>query len=186
MKRGWVLTQEEFDRLLGWLDINFEAAGREYETIRQRLIKIFARRGCPDAEDLADETINRVTAKLETIIKDYEGSPRFYFYKVAQLVHLEYLKRPKPSEMSSDLAISDEDKEREYECLDSCLEQLPADQRALVLQYYQKDKRAKIECRQRLAVQLGIAVNALRIRAHRIRAGLQTCLNECREEHSVH
>ena len=61
MKTGWVLTQEDFDRLLRWLDANLEAAGKEYEAIRQRLIKIFARRGCSEAEDLADETINRVT-----------------------------------------------------------------------------------------------------------------------------
>jgi len=186
MKTGWVLAQEDFDRLLHWLDADVEAAGREYETIRQRLIKIFARRGCSEAEDLADETINRVTAKLETIIDDYEGSPRFYFYRVAQLVHMEYLKRPRPPEVSCDLSAFSEEKEREYECLDSCLERLSPDQRELVLQYYQKDKRAKIEGRQRLAERLGIAVNALRIRAHRIRARLQQCLNECLEEQSVH
>jgi len=186
MKRGWVLSQEDFDRLLHWLDANLEAAGREYETIRERLIKIFARRGCAAAEDLADETINRVTAKLETIIDDYEGSPRFYFYRVAQLVHMEYLKRPKPPQVNWDLPAFSEEKEREYECLDDCLERLSSDQRELVLQYYQKDKRAKIEGRQRLAEQLGIAVNALRIRAHRIRSLLQQCLNECLEEQSVH
>src|SRR6267143_567977 len=168
MKTGWVLSQEDFDRLLHWLDANLEAAGREYEAIRHRLIKIFARRGCSDAEDLADETINRVTAKLETIIDDYEGSPRFYFYRVALLVHMENMKRPKPPEVSCDLTAFNGEKERVYECLDCCLERLSSDQRELVLQYYQKDKRAKIEGRQRLARELGIAVNALRIRAHRI------------------
>jgi len=186
MKTGWVLSQEDFNRLLDWLDADEEAAGREYETIRQRLIKIFARRGCLEAEDLADETINRVTAKLESIIDHYEGSPRFYFYRVAQLVHMEYLKRPKPPEVSCDLTIFNGEKEREYECLDRCLERLLPDQRELVLQYYQKDKRAKIEGRQRLAEQLGIAVNALRIRAHRIRSRLQQCLNECLEKETVH
>src|SRR5436853_6543505 len=170
MKTGWVLTQEDFERLLHWLDANLEAAGPEYETIRERLIKIFARRGCSEAEDLADETINRVTAKLETIIDDYEGSPRFYFYRVAQLVHMEYLKRPKLPDISCDLTMFNGEKEREYECLDSCLEQLSSDQRELVLQYYQKDKRAKSEGRQRLDEQLGIALNAWRIRAHRIRS----------------
>src|SRR5437879_4928244 len=87
---------------------------------------------------------------------------------------------------SCDLPSVIEEKEREYECLDSCLERLSPGQRELVLQYYQKDKRAKIEGRQRLAEQLGIAVNALRIRAHRIRSLLQQCLNECLEEQSVH
>src|SRR5438552_16278422 len=169
MKRGWVLSQEDFDRLLHWLDANLEAAGREYETIRERLIKIFARRGCAAAEDLADETINRVTAKLETIIDDYEGSPRFYFYRVAQLVHMEYLKRPKPPQVNWDLPAFSEEKEREYECLDDCLERLSSDERDFVLQYYQKDKRAKTDALQRLAEQLGIAINALRFCAHRFR-----------------
>src|SRR6266545_1414979 len=186
MKTGWVLTQEDFDRLLRWLDANLEAAGKEYEAIRQRLIKIFARRGCSEAEDLADETINRVTANLETILDGYHGSPRFYFYKVAQLVHMEYLKRPKLPEFVCDVSSYSEEKELEYQCLDSCLDRLSADQRELVLQYYQKDKRARIEGRQRLASQSGIALNALRIRAHRIRSLLQQCLNECLSEQAVH
>ena len=59
MKKGWVLTQELFDTLLDWLDPDRERAGHRYETIRLRLIKIFTSRGCPEAEELADETINR-------------------------------------------------------------------------------------------------------------------------------
>jgi len=39
MKKEWVLTQEAFDRLLGWLDPDRESAGEKYEAIRLRLIK---------------------------------------------------------------------------------------------------------------------------------------------------
>jgi len=189
MKKGWVLTQEDFERLIAWLDADRETAGRKYEIIRLRLIKIFARRGCADAEDLADETINRVAAKTEAIAANYEGEPAFYFYNVAQLVHLEYLrqlKTPATIGASPILLGADAEKEQEFACLDRCLERLPSDQRDLVLQYYQRDKRAKIEERRRLARELDIAINALRIRAHRIRSLLLQCLNECLEQELVH
>ena len=93
MKKEWVLTQEAFDALLGWLDADREVAARKYETIRLRLVKIFVCRGCADAEDLADETINRVVAKLPEIAAAYVGEPAAYFYAVSQRIHQEYLRR---------------------------------------------------------------------------------------------
>ena len=67
MNKNWSLSQEAFDALLDWLDSDREQAGIKYEQIRSRLIKIFTGRGCVDPEDLADETINRVTRKLKEI-----------------------------------------------------------------------------------------------------------------------
>src|ERR1043166_3680616 len=93
MKKEWVLTQEAFDALLDWLDADREVAARKYETIRLRLVKIFVCRGCADAEDLADETINRVVAKLPEIAADYVGEPAAYFYAVSQWIHQEYLRK---------------------------------------------------------------------------------------------
>lgn len=79
MKKDWILTQESFDALLAWLDPAREEAGRRYEEIRRRLIKIFTCRGCGEPEDLADETINRVSKKLKEIESDYSGDPRSVF-----------------------------------------------------------------------------------------------------------
>ena len=42
-----------------------------------------------------------------------------------------------------------------------------------------EDKHAKIVHRKELAGRLGIAVNALRIKAHRIRVSLQVCVENC-------
>jgi len=75
-----------------------------------------------------------------------------------------------------------EEAERRYRCLDLCASRLTPENRELVFQYYQEEKRAKIEHRKHLADRLGIAVNALRIRAHRIRKSLQDCVRECLEE----
>jgi hypothetical protein len=47
------------------------------------------------------------------------------------------------------------------------------------MQYYQWEKSAKVGHRQALADQLGIALNALRIRAHRIRVTLRQCVQNC-------
>lgn len=181
MKKEWVLTQESFDALLAWLDPNRELAGRKYEDIRTRLVKIFSCRGCYEPEDLADETINRVTSKLKDIESSFIGERARYFYGVANKVHLEYLRR-KPAPPLPPLTQDPVEIEREYNCLEQCMQRLTADNRELVLQYYQEEKQAKIDHRRRLADQLGIALNALRIRAHRIRASLQECVQNCVHE----
>ena len=184
MNKEWVLTEESFEALLAWLNPNRELAGQRYEEIRRRLIKIFACRGCYEPEDLADETINRVTNKLKAIEPTFTGEQARYFYGVANKVHLEYLRRKPVPPLPAAYNIS-EDSEREYQCLDRCVGKLTQENRELVLQYYQEDKRAKIEHRKLLAARFGIALNALRIRAHRIRTSLQHCVIECLQEASA-
>ena len=178
MKKDWILTQESFDALLAWLNPGREEAGRKYEEIRLRLIKIFTCRGCSEPEDLADETINRVSKKLKEIESTYTGDRAPYFCGVANKVHLEYLRRrplPTPPVQPGD----SEDVEKEYTCLEQCMEKLTPNNRKLVLLYYQGERTAKIVHRKLLADQLGIALNALRIRAHRIRSSLQNCVEKC-------
>jgi DNA-directed RNA polymerase specialized sigma24 family protein len=197
MKRERVVTQQDFDRLLNWLDADRDSAGSKYERIRVRLIKIFTCRGCCEADDLADETINRVTAKLGEIAESYSGDPALYFYGVAQKVHLEYLrKKPpvqesslegrKPSGQTVWASESADEVEQEYACLEQCMNHLPREKRRLVLEYYREEKRAKIDHRKTLADQFGIAVNALRIRAHRIRLQLEQCVKSCLDQAPAH
>lgn len=171
-------NQESFDALLAWLDPDRERAGVKYEDIRRRLIKIFTCRGCAAPEDLADKSIDVVIRRLDDIREGYTGDKALYFYGVAQKVFLEYLKPPPPAVPFPPPDHSDET-EREFMCLERCVERLPARNRELVIRYYQEEKRAKIDNRKQLAEQFGIALNALRIRAHRIRAGLQRCMEEC-------
>lgn len=180
MSTKWTLTQESFDALLAWLDPDREQAGRKYEDIRRRLIKIFTCRGCATPEDLADESINRVMRRLKDIREGYTGDRALYFFGVAHKVFLEYIKNPPPPAQMPAPESSDET-EREYTCLEHCVESLQPKNRELVIRYYQQEKRAKIDDRKQLAAQLGIALNALRIRAHRIRANLQKCMHECLE-----
>src|SRR5689334_19432330 len=176
MRKDWKLTKEAFDKFLSWLHPDREEAGKKYEEIRCHLIIILTCRGCTEAEELADETINRVIRRAQQMADTYQGEPAHYFITVAHNLFLEHVgKRQKWSELPPELPqppAPDTDDDREYDCLEHCVQQLKPSHRDLVLRYYQEDKQAMIDQRKKLADELGIAVNALRIRAHRIRATL--------------
>jgi DNA-directed RNA polymerase specialized sigma24 family protein len=178
MNKNWVLTQDAFDTLLGWLDPDREAAGRKYEEIRRRLVTIFDCRGCAEPEDLADETINRVTSKLAVIQSTFVGDPIRYFFGVAQRVLHEYWRRKPPAEVAPHEPY-DENVDKELACLERCMQTLTAANRKLIVDYYRSEEQSTIDHRKTLAERLGIAMNALRIRAHRIRSSLENCVMSC-------
>lgn len=68
--------------------------------------------------------------------------------------------------------------EREVACLDSCLEELSAHDRDLIIQYHQFQGSQKIETRKCLAEAYG-GLNKLRVTAHRIRLRLHECITSC-------
>jgi DNA-directed RNA polymerase specialized sigma24 family protein len=183
MNKNWVMSHESFEALLCWLDPDREQAGIKYEQIRSGLISFFTGRGHCEAEDLADETINRVISRLHEVSAQVTGERSRYFYGVARKVQLEYLRRKIPT-ARHELIIDSDQVELEYRCLEECMAKLSPENRALVLRYYEADGREKIEKRKLLADELGIAPNALRIRAYRIRAALQKCLEKCVEDAS--
>ena len=147
------------------------------------MIKIFVCRGSHISQELADKTINRVARKLAEIQSTYVGDPVYYFAGVANFIYKESLRAeippavvvPKPSP-------PDADEERNYSCLEKCLQKLSEKECTLVLEYYQEEKRARIDHRKKLAEELGLGLNSLRIRACRIRAELQKCVELCRGE----
>ncbi|MGE0883606.1 MAG: RNA polymerase sigma factor [Blastocatellales bacterium] len=186
MRNNWQPSPEDFNLFLRWLDQDMEKAAQRYEDVRRNLITILIRRGCHRAEELADETINRVMRRLPEMIDTYVGEPYRYIVVVARNLHLEYVKEierqePLPEHDHTNLSAeqSDNSKEEEAGCLDKCLKQLSSQQRKLVVDYYLGDKRAKIDHRKAMADEMGIGLNALRIRAHRIRATLEECLKQC-------
>ncbi len=185
MKKEWILTQGSFDALLDWLDADRERAAERYEGIRLRLIKIFAGRGCAEAEELADETINRVTEKVGQIASNYSGDPARYFYGVSRNVYLEYLRRARSaSEIQFELENAARLVAEPRDCLEKCLDVLTPEQRDLVFQYYQSPKGPTIDFRTQLATERGISINSLRIQAHRVRLVLHQCIQNCLREHS--
>src|SRR5205809_3326997 len=182
IRRKLELTDETFNRLLQWLDYDRDKAGAKYEEIRSRLIKMFVCRGCTAAEDLADETITRVAAKLEHLAATYNGNPVLYFYGVAQKIHFEYL-RKKPAPVPVIHSATTGETERKYMCLEQCMETLSYANRELILAYYgqdtDRDESTNSEQRRRLSEKMGIGANALWIRVHRIRESLKRCVTAC-------
>lgn len=184
MKKSSTLDRESFDRLLAWLGADREEGGKRYVEIRERLVRIFELRRNSDPESLADEVINRVAMKIPEM-ESYEGEPGLYFYAVARKVSMEDLRQSRieakmvlpPPNFPADLTLEDE-----FDCLDSCLDLLPPEDRYLVMEYYQKEKMMKIKHRKKLAEQFGVTSHALTMRVFRIRRVLVECAERCLEK----
>lgn len=163
---------EAFEKLLRWLHPDRDKAGEKYEKIRLRLIRVFACRGCSEAEDLSDETINVVLSKIDWLTANYVGDPALYFYGVAKRIH----SKPKP--LPNIPPPEPEPPELEQVCsyLDDCLDILASAERDLVLRYHQGDKQDKIRNRKKLAEELKISRNALRIKVCHIHSRLRECV----------
>src|SRR5688572_18738625 len=189
-KTEWSLTAKAFDGLLTALDPNRNLAGEKYELIRRKLTEFFEARGSASPADHTDQTINRVARRIEEgeIIESIER----YFYGVARLLWMETLRAREKQPVALDLvktpAVSADDADREesrltqerrLECFEECLGTLPATNRVLVIEYYREEKGLKIEHRKRQAESLGMSLNALRLRACRIRAELAACITLC-------
>lgn len=186
--KNWELTEESFNLFLSWLAPDRDTAGKKYEDIRRRLIIMLDSRGCTGSEEVADETINRFIRRLPEMIDTYTGDPVPYLCVIARHVHLEYLDhlkkqgQPLPENLAESLPAergSDDLENRLHECLEKCLDGLDSKSRELVLDYYQEERQAKIAFRKKLAKRMGIAANALRIRMHRLRTALESCINDC-------
>ena len=197
-KKDWVLTQHAFRQFLSWLGEG-DSSGEKYLEMRRRLVSYFDRKNCLSPGELADETLNRIARRLEEEGAITDTMPARYCYIVAKFVFLEYLRRSERSQVSLDelsgsehLGLSlatalepdrvKENREKLLECLERCLQNLEVDHRDLIIQYYHGDQRTKIENRRKLAARLGLTMNALTIRACRIRDKLEACVSKCSAE----
>ena len=195
-KRDWALTQTAFHKLLAWMDEEKDSGGEKYLEMRRRLVSYFDRKNCLAPDELADETLNRVARRLEEEGSITDASPAHYCYITAKFVFLEYLRRTERAQVSLDqLPVSNREplttaatlareeeaagKERRMNCLERCMQSLDEEGREIIIQYYQGDRRAKIENRRAMAQALGITVNALSIRAYRLRDKLEACVSKC-------
>jgi RNA polymerase sigma factor (sigma-70 family) len=197
-KKGWVITREAFDRMLAELHPDSERAGEQYEKIRWKLVKLFEWRGCAHAEECADETFNRVTQKICDGATIWADDPYSYFHGVALNVLREYWRSAEQTAKTLEevaqiqsLSVDPEDllsreteqreKERLLECLNRCLQKLPPESLHLIIRYHQGEEALDKARRKELAQSLGIPLNALRIRAYRIRAAIEECVENCLE-----
>jgi DNA-directed RNA polymerase specialized sigma24 family protein len=183
-----------FRQFLHWLDDGADSRGEKYLEMRRRLVAYFDRKNCVAPDDLADETLNRVARRLEEEGAITGTAPAQYCYITAKFVFLEYLREGARSQTSlSEMSPGEADavlgaasvadaevqsKESLSACLEECLASLAPADRDLILNYYQGEQRSKIEGRRVLATRLHLSVNALSIKACRIRNKLEVCVRE--------
>jgi DNA-directed RNA polymerase specialized sigma24 family protein len=185
MKSTWSLTPESFEKLLAWLDSNREEAATRYETIRLRLIKYFTCNGCGDqAEDLGDETFDRVARKLDRgeIPEPFTGNKNLYFLAYAKNIRLEHIRKPPEIPVPPVVPGSADPWDDEGECLERCVPMLPSDDRWLAIEYYSCEKSTKVGHHKQLAEKFGLSLPGLRTRIHRIRERLRPCIEECLDQ----
>jgi DNA-directed RNA polymerase specialized sigma24 family protein len=189
----WNLNSTAFEQLLAALDSDRERAGAQYRQLHLQLVKFFEWQCSGQADQQADEVIDRLTcriAKGEHII----NLPA-YAHGVAKLLLLEARKALEretqahtqllwlaKSRMDESAAPAESDETlQQQECFDNCLETLTGKNRAIILGYYAGERKSKIDGRRNLAATLGTDLNALRVRAHRIRSQLERCIWHCVE-----
>ncbi len=196
-KKDWALRQSAFRGLLDWLDEGGNSEGEKYLEMRRRLVCYFDRKNCLSPDELADETLNRVARRIEEEGAITDTPPARYCYIVAKFVFLEYLRRAEHKQVSFDelsasrdsaqrlSAISNDDdtrsqKEKLLDCLERCLQHLEPGAADLICEYYHGGQGTKIASRRTLASRIGVTMNALSIRACRIRDKLEACISKCR------
>ena len=192
-KVAWTLTPEAFDSLLYSLHPDREQAGKLYENTRRKLLEFFEARGSVVPEEHTDETFDRVMRRMTEGEKiENLGS---YCYGVAKFVWKEAsrARAKQPVELDEnghfptiyteddDMAAAREAVERRLDCLEKCLDSLADETRDFVVEYYRDDNGVKIEQRKLLAARLNTTINALRLRASRLRRELCRCTDKCIE-----
>lgn len=178
-----------FEKLLAAFSGDRDEAGVRYEMLRRKLMRFFEWRGCDACEDLADVVFDRVLRKIS------EGeevlNPDAFAATVARFVLLEVRRDPKRFSESIDDHPSIADRpaptfedadDRRHACLDRCLAKFDSETRRLLVAYHDTDERTMIPTRKRLAEQLGISLNTLRIRVCRQKSKLESCVVECAGE----
>ncbi|MDQ2746507.1 MAG: hypothetical protein M3T96_04520 [Acidobacteriota bacterium] len=195
-KKNWAISSTAFSRLLEWLDEGENSDGRVYLEMRQRLVVYFDRKNRLNADELADETLNRVARRLEEEGAIESETPARFCYITAKFVFMESLRRAADKGVSLDDALRQPpvrqlaaaaDKEKDLKekmlvCLEECAGKLEAANRDIIFSYYYGEERVKIENRRRMAEKIGISTNALTIRACRIRDKLEVCVGKCAGE----
>jgi len=187
-RRKWSLTQEAFDSLLASLEPDRDRAAERYLEIRRNLVRLFEWRGCATPDEYADETLNRCAKRISEG-DDIRDLPT-YSVGVARMLLREMSREraqqphpldevPEPRTLPSGPPL---DQERRAKCLDRCLSQLSRENQDLILTYYQGEKSEKIEMRRQLSQRFGVPAGTLRMRALRLREGLQLCAEGCLQQ----
>ncbi len=165
-----------------------EQRARRYLEIQSKLERLFAWRGCYEAEEMARATLDRAEQKwvekrqLDDPERKGIPNPVGYVCSFVRFMFLEWLRKQPPPEPPPHPETS-RDSEIRLDCLDDCMEELlEPEERKLILSYYEGEKGAKVKRRKEIAGELDTSANAVRIECYRIRRRLEACVRECVEK----
>ena len=181
----WTPTEQSFEKLLAAFNSDCDKAGEIYVNVRLKLLRYFERNGVTDAERYVDVTLDRVMRRLDD--GEIIANIMAFIYTVGSYVRMEAWNEEKQlRDAENEMMKTAKREQREDDgdsprqlCLDRCLEKLPVETQSLIHDYYSEEGSAKIRLRRQMAKGMGIEMNALRIRAHRIRLSLETCVKNC-------
>ena len=183
------LTATSFQTLLDRLDADPSTAAEKYEALRVKIAHLHRWRGCAEshADELTDVTLDRVAAKLAA--GEQVENLNAFASAVARFVALEHSRKNKLDAVGDDLPETPvepdleflDDPDERMKCLRRCVATTLGDEdRRLVVGYYDTDADEKMKiARKGLADSLGLTVNALKVRACRLRMRLEACINDC-------
>ena len=175
------LTPEAFGQFLRWLSRDDELAVQEYQQIRTKLIRFFIHKGCTDADDLFDKTVDIVVAKVE--ISEGCHNPLAYCYGVARNVWHEDTRERKSVPLEVDVASPEHPDARPHEQELQCSRSLPGSiiaRRPRRRNPLSRPARGRQDSSRLRGLADGAGgMNALRIRVCRIRKELRICVVEC-------
>ena len=194
---GSEVDAEQFGALLDRLHPERERAWTIYAGVRERLTRFFADKNCLTPVECADDALDRAARRLAAGAEITVEDPYLYILGIAYNVLREYWKDAERKSVELDALVharhpaadpADErrdeeeraERERRLVCLGHCLAAQTPEQRAFLDAYHTGASGAeRIEGRRRLAAELGVELNALRIRACRARDRLEKCLRAC-------
>jgi DNA-directed RNA polymerase specialized sigma24 family protein len=178
---GRTVEASTFEGLLDFLGgTDATSKAERYRQVRDRLESFFRWRGLGDTSGLADDTLDRVARRVEAG-EVRTSTPNAFVVGVARMVALEARRKERNDVTIDERSISapppaEPEDELRLRALDGCLEGLVTAERNLVLGYYRDEGPSRIQGRAKLAQSLGTTVEALRVRAFRLRARLEQCV----------
>jgi hypothetical protein len=137
--------------------------------------------------------MNRVAVRIDKVVSEYKGDPsrtlRGFAENVARedrtdrkkQVDIEWVEQSFLPEDREEKEEERKTRDREDACVAKCKAELTDRERNVFWRYFQDETKAKV-ARKKLAAELGVTANALRIKAHRVGLRLRHCLETCLEK----
>jgi hypothetical protein len=179
-----------FFRSRGFSSVDVDLADKTIDRAARKLIK-----NAENTLDNSNEIKESAELNNKDLVNDEKSVSDSFFLSVAYFVLKEHQRTVKPTINVEDLTkitkpillspknqeekiIDEEELEMMLNCFNKCLNSFPIEKKLLLVEYFSVET-TKSDFRQFLADKLNININALRVKAHRLRVDLINCVENC-------